>query len=240
MGQFLHRGDATTTEAARQAIQHSQASLRAKRYGIEFKDGRQVERTSVADAPTGPKGPQIRRSCPPRKRPLSSLPKACPVAARPFLYALQPTIPRLTRSSSSASATAPGSRGCRRSRGKLRPSASSRPIRSAIFPIDIAEVQTAQGKLYLFVAIDRASKFAVRSARPQGQYAGRARLPRGPCRRRAHRGEIVLADDGILIAPTCKRTDQAQPPSSRPSFEHILSGTRDRPSTDQPQLGPLM
>ena len=29
------------------------------------------------------------------------------------------------------------------------------------FHIDIAEVQTAQGKLYLFVAIDRAPKFAV-------------------------------------------------------------------------------
>ncbi len=28
------------------------------------------------------------------------------------------------------------------------------------FHIDIAEMQTAQGKLYLFVAIDRTSKFA--------------------------------------------------------------------------------
>ncbi|MBB3710038.1 hypothetical protein FHS67_006398 [Aminobacter aminovorans] len=28
------------------------------------------------------------------------------------------------------------------------------------FHIDIAEVQTAEGKLYLFVAIDRTSKFA--------------------------------------------------------------------------------
>lgn len=29
------------------------------------------------------------------------------------------------------------------------------------FHIDIAELQTAEGKLYLFVAIDRTSKFAV-------------------------------------------------------------------------------
>jgi hypothetical protein len=28
------------------------------------------------------------------------------------------------------------------------------------FPIDIAEIQTAEGKLYLFVAIDRTSRFA--------------------------------------------------------------------------------
>ncbi|MDB5381525.1 MAG: Integrase catalytic region, partial [Rhodospirillales bacterium] len=38
MGQLLH-GSATTTEAIRRAIQHSQASLRglAKRYGINPK-----------------------------------------------------------------------------------------------------------------------------------------------------------------------------------------------------------
>ena len=39
MGQVLH-GRATTTEAVRRAIQHSQESLRAlaKRYGIQFAD----------------------------------------------------------------------------------------------------------------------------------------------------------------------------------------------------------
>ena len=38
----------------------------------------------------------------------------------------------------------------------------------AFFHIDIAEVQTAQGKLYLFVAIERTSKFAF------AQLAGKA------------------------------------------------------------------
>lgn len=33
--------------------------------------------------------------------------------------------------------------------------------RGGFFHIDIAEVQTAEGKLYLFVGIDRTSKFAV-------------------------------------------------------------------------------
>ena len=38
------------------------------------------------------------------------------------------------------------------------------------FHVDIAEVQTAEGKLYLFVGIDRTSKFAVTSSstRPTG------------------------------------------------------------------------
>ena len=57
MGQVLH-GCATTTEAVRRAIQHSQASLRqlAKRYGINPKTvAKWKKRPSVADLPTGPK-----------------------------------------------------------------------------------------------------------------------------------------------------------------------------------------
>jgi transposase-like protein len=58
MGQVLH-GSATTTEAIRRAIQHSQESLRAlaKRYGINPKTvAKWKKRTSVADLPTGPRG----------------------------------------------------------------------------------------------------------------------------------------------------------------------------------------
>ena len=61
MGQVLH-GSATTTEAVRRAIQHSQESLRAlaKRYGINPKTvAKWKKRTSVADLPTGPKEPKI-------------------------------------------------------------------------------------------------------------------------------------------------------------------------------------
>ncbi|MFG1476600.1 hypothetical protein V5F56_19515, partial [Xanthobacter agilis] len=55
MGQVLH-GCATTTEAVRRAIQHSQESLRAlaKRYGINQKTvAKWKKRTSCADLPTG-------------------------------------------------------------------------------------------------------------------------------------------------------------------------------------------
>ncbi|RUU90796.1 helix-turn-helix domain-containing protein, partial [Mesorhizobium sp. M7A.T.Ca.TU.009.01.1.2] len=60
MGQVLH-GSATTTEAVRRAIQHSQESLRAlaKRYGINQKTvAKWRDRTSVADLPTGPREPR--------------------------------------------------------------------------------------------------------------------------------------------------------------------------------------
>src|SRR5260370_37155320 len=53
------------------------------------------------------------------------------------------------------------SAGCRKSRER-----SPRKKKFDIYPIgffhiDLAEVRTAEGKLYLFVAIDRTSKFAV-------------------------------------------------------------------------------
>jgi transposase-like protein len=60
MGQVLH-GSATTTEAVRRAILHSQESLRvlAKRYGVNQKTvAKWRERVGVADLPTGPKEPK--------------------------------------------------------------------------------------------------------------------------------------------------------------------------------------
>ena len=60
MGQVLH-GSATTTEAVRRAIQHSQASLRtlAKRFGVNQKTvAKWRKRESVSDLPTGPKVPK--------------------------------------------------------------------------------------------------------------------------------------------------------------------------------------
>jgi hypothetical protein len=60
MGQVLH-GCATTTEAVRRAIQHSQESLRAlaRRYRINQKTvAKWKKRSSVVDLPTGPKEPK--------------------------------------------------------------------------------------------------------------------------------------------------------------------------------------
>jgi len=101
MGQVLH-GCATTTEAIRRAIQHSQESLRSlpKRYGINPKTvTKWKKRGSVADLKTGPKEA--------KSTVLSIEDEAIIVAFRKHtllplgdcLYALQATIPHLTRSS---------------------------------------------------------------------------------------------------------------------------------------------
>src|SRR5829696_62037 len=101
MGQVLH-GSATTTEAVRRAIQNSQASLRAlaERHGINPKTvAKWRKRDTTADRPTGPRAPH--------STVLSVQEEAIVVAFRQHtllplddcLYALQPTIPHLTRSS---------------------------------------------------------------------------------------------------------------------------------------------
>jgi len=162
MGQ-IHHGSATTTAAIRRAIQHSQASLRqlAKRYGINPKTvAKWKKRHSTADRKTGPSEP--------KSTVLSIEDEAVIVAFRRHtllplddcLYALQPTIPHLTRSSLHR---------CLQRHGisRLPETDGDKPLRSkfkrypiGFFHIDIAEVRTAQGKLYLLVAIDRTSKFA--------------------------------------------------------------------------------
>jgi RNA-directed DNA polymerase len=162
MGQILH-GSATTTETIRRAIQNSQESLRAlsKRYGINQKTvAKWKKRTSVADLPTGPKEPKSTVLSIEEEAVIIAFRKHTLLPLDDCLYALQPTIPHLSRSSlhrclqRHGISKLPDVEGDKPAKKKFK----SYPI--GYFHIDIAEVQTAEGKLYLFVAIDRTSKFA--------------------------------------------------------------------------------
>ena len=162
MGQVLH-GCATTTHAVRTAIQRSKAPLKelAARYGLNHKTvAKWRKRAFVNDAPMGPKTPH--------STVLSSKEEAIIVAFRKHtllplddcLYALQATIPHLTRSSlhrclkRHAISRLPEIAGDKVAKKPFK----RYPI--GYFHLDIAEVRTEEGKLYLFVAIDRTSKFA--------------------------------------------------------------------------------
>jgi transposase InsO family protein len=162
MGQVLH-GSARTTAAVRRAIQHSQESLRvlARRHGINPKTvAKWKKRTSAADLPTGPKAP--------RSTVLTLAEEAVIVAFRRHtllplddcLDALQPTLPHLTRSSLHRCLQRHGISRLPETEGDKPAKKRFKPYPIGYFHIDIAEVRTEQGKLYLFVAIDRTSKFA--------------------------------------------------------------------------------
>src|ERR671927_1266143 len=209
MGQVLH-GSARTTAAVRRAIQHSQESLRclARRHGINPKTvAKWKKRTSIQDQPTGPKRP--------RSTVLTLAEEAIVVAFRRHtllrlddcLYALQPTIPHLTRSSLHR---------CLKRHGISRlphvenESADKRKFKTypiGYFHIDLAEVRTAEGKLYLFVAIDRTSKFAFvalhdKADRPTTVHFLEALIAAVP-----YRLHTVLTDNGIQFADLPKNRD---------------------------------
>lgn len=101
MGKVLH-GSATTTEAVRRAIQNSQESLRAlsRRYGINQKTvAKWKKRTSLADLPTGPKEPHSTVLSVEHEAVIVAFRRHTLLPLDDCLYALQPTIPHLTRSS---------------------------------------------------------------------------------------------------------------------------------------------
>ena len=119
------------------------------------------KRATVEDMKTGPTEP--------RTTVLTEAEEAAIVAFRRHtllplddcLYALQPSIPHLTRSALHR---------CLQRHGisRLPDVDGDKPKRQrfkryaiGFFHIDIAELQTAEGKLYLFVGIDRTAKFAV-------------------------------------------------------------------------------
>lgn len=163
MGQVLH-GSATTTAAVRRAIQDSQESVRAlaRRHGISPTTVQKWKKRSFTkDAPLGPK--EVRSTV------LTLEEEAACVAFRKHtllplddcLYALQASIPHLSRSSLhrlfqrhdiSRLPDMDGDKKPKRKKFKQYP--------IGYFHIDIAEVRTEEGKLYMLVAIDRTSKFA--------------------------------------------------------------------------------
>ena len=162
MGQILH-GSATTTHAIRAAIQRSKAPLKelAAQYGLNQKTvAKWRKRAFVHDAPMGPKTP--------RSTVLTAGEEAAVVAFRKHtllplddcLYALQATIPHLTRSSLHRCFNVTASAGCPEIDGDKPTKKTFKRYPIGYFHIDIAEVRTEEGKLHLFVAIDRTSKFA--------------------------------------------------------------------------------
>ena len=209
MGQVLH-GSATTTEAIRRAIQHSQESLRslARRHGINPKTvAKWRRRSSVADLPTGPREP--------KSTVLSVEQEAIVIAFRRHtllplddcLYALQPTIPNLTRSSLHRCLQRHGISRLPQVEGDTPDKRKFKPYPIGYFHIDIAEVRTEEGKLYLFVAVDRTSKFAFVELHEKADRPTAVRFLEALIAAVPYRLHTVLTDNGIQFADLPKNRD---------------------------------
>jgi transposase InsO family protein len=159
MGQLLH-GSARTTAALRRTIQNSQESLAriASPYDINAKTvAKWRKRATVEDAPMGPRQPHSTALTLEQEAVIVAFRKHTLLPLDDCLYALQVSIPNITRSNLHR---------CLQRHGISRlPQIGKKPAKKfahypiGYFHIDIAEVCTEQGRLYLFVAIDRTSKF---------------------------------------------------------------------------------
>lgn len=215
MGQILH-GSATTTHAVRAAIQRSQASLAqlSEIYNINAKTvAKWRKRDGVDDLKTGPKEP--------RSTVLTQAEEAVIVAFRRHtllplddcLYALQPTIPYLTRSSlhrclqRHGISRLPDVDGVKPKRQKFK----RYPI--GYIHIDIAEVRTEEGKLYLFVAIDRTSKFTYVELHVKAGKMIAAQFLRNLIKQLPYKIHTILTDNGVQFANRKQDTS---------AFEHIF------------------
>jgi transposase-like protein len=119
------------------------------------------KRTVFSDQPMGPLEPHSTVLSIEQEAMIVALRRHSLLPLDDCLYALQPTIPGLTRSSLHR---------CLQRHGishlpdmdddaPAKKKFKSYPI--GFFHIDIAEVRSGEGKLYMFVAIDRTSKFAI-------------------------------------------------------------------------------
>jgi IS30 family transposase len=113
------------------------------------------------------------------------------------LHALQPTIPHLSRS-------ALHQRPQRHSISRLPEVGGDKPAKKRFkrypigyFHIDLAQVRTAEGKLNLFVAIDRTSKFAHLRLKKRAGKMDAAQFLRDLLQALPYRIHTVLTDNGI-------------------------------------------
>lgn len=205
MGQVLH-GSARTTEAVRRVIQRSEESVRALalKHGISPNTVQKWrKRMSVADAPMGPKAIHSTVLTIEEEAMIVAFRRHTLLPLDDCLYGLQPTIPHLTRSALQRHGISrlPEIEGDKPAKRKFR----VYPI--GCFHIDIAEVRTEEGRLHLFVAIDRTSKFAFvqlhdKADRPTAVSFLEALIEAVP-----YRLHTILTDNGIQFADLPKNRD---------------------------------
>jgi hypothetical protein len=148
------------TAAVGRAIEHSQESLRAlaKRYG-STPNHRQMEGADLRFRPAdGTEGAQIDGPVSEEEAVVVAFRRHTLLPLDDCLYALQ--LPHLTRSSLHRCLQRHGISRLPQIEGEASAKRKFKAYPIGYFHVDIAEVRTAQGKLYLIVAIDRTSKLA--------------------------------------------------------------------------------
>ena len=164
MGQVLHT-NAVTTHVNRKEIQEAPDTISttslAKRFGINYRTVQKWrQRDSVEDLRSGPKEP--------RPKSLSKFEEAACLIFRcatklpldDCLYTLQESISHLKRSNLHRLFQNYGISTFPKEENQTPETKTLKEFPIGYFHVDIVQVNTEEGLLYMFVAIDRTSKFA--------------------------------------------------------------------------------
>lgn len=238
MGQILH-GSAATTHAIRAAIQRSKALLKdlAALHGLSQKTvAKRRKRTFVHDARMGPKTVRLTVLTAEEEAMIVAFRKHTFLPLDDCLYALQTTIPHLTRSS------------LHRCLQRLPEIAGGKPTKQPFkaypigyFHIDLAEVRSEEGKLYLFVAVDRTSKYVFARLIQKANAATARAFLDDLVKAVPYKIHTVLTDNGIQFVDLPKTDRVPQPcgaaiPSTGPAEGMASSIVSPSPTI----LGPMV
>jgi len=211
MAELLH-GSARTTPRVRAELQASQekTSVLARRYGLSRATvDKWRARTTTADAPMGPRHP--------RSSVLSAAEEALVVEFRrrtllpldDVLGCLKGNIPKLTRSNLHRCLERHGISRLPESAEKTSKRGSFAPTPIGYVHIDVCELRLAEGKLNMFLAIDRVSKFTLVEFRDTVRMQDGAAFMRNVVTAFPYRLHTVLTDNGVAFADLPKNRDGA-------------------------------
>jgi transposase InsO family protein len=232
MAAGLH-GSARTTPRIRAELQASQAPARvlAARYGLNPKTvAKWRKRTTTADAPMGPRQP--------RSTVLTEAEEAIVVEFRrrtllpldDVLGCLRETIPRLSRSALHRCLVRHGI--SRLPEGEEKASKRRRFAETTIgyVHIDACELRLSEGKLFMFLAIDRVSKFVHVAFLDANTKLNGAAFLREVIQAFPYRIHTVLTDNGVAFTPNAStRWDLSRHISDRVCDEHGIEHKLTKP-----------
>lgn len=198
MGQVLH-AKARTTHEVRRDIYNSQESIMktAQRFNVNPKTiVKWKKRKDPYDLPMGPKNPRSKVLSPGEEEAIVAFRKMTSLPLDDVFYSLKESIPRLTRSNLHRCLKR---HGCsvlpKPEHGREKKKFKAYPM--GYFHVDIAEVRTAEGKLYLYVAIDRTSKFTYAQLHQNQTKENAAEFLRHLIKAVPYKIHKILTDNGI-------------------------------------------
>jgi hypothetical protein len=209
MASVLH-GSARTTPRVRAELQASKESTRtlAARYGVNPKTvAKWKKRTSTVDAPMGPRVPHSTVLTEVEESMIVEFRRRTLLPLDDVLGGLREAIPKLTRSALHR---------CLQRYGISRlPGSEEKGVKRGRFAetkigyvhIDSSELRLTEGKLHMFLAIDRVSKLTYVEFHQTADTSTGPAFLRGVVAAFPYRIRIVLTDNGVPFADLPKNRD---------------------------------